>query len=77
MQPIREGLSRCEALGYDYCVVLGSPQYYSRFGFAKASRFGLQNEYGVDDEFMVIRLSSRELPRGAVKYASEFGLFSV
>lgn len=30
MQLIREGLSRCEALGYDYCVVLGSPQYYSR-----------------------------------------------
>jgi len=30
---IRAGLRRCEELGYDYCVVLGSPDYYGRFGF--------------------------------------------
>jgi putative acetyltransferase len=27
-QLIREGLHRCETLGYDYCVVLGDPKYY-------------------------------------------------
>lgn len=76
-QLIRDGLRLCKDLGYDYCVVLGGPEYYSRFGFEKASRFGLQNEYGVDDEFMVIRFSEHGFPRGLVRYASEFAMFSV
>lgn len=76
-QLIREGLRRCKELGYDYCVVLGNPKYYQRFGFEKASNFGLQNEYGVDDEFMVIHFSKRELGHALVRYAPEFALFSV
>jgi putative acetyltransferase len=74
---IHEGLQRCRELRYDYCVVLGNPAYYQRFGFETASPFGIQNEYGVDHEFMVIRLSSRDLAPGLVRYATEFSLFSV
>jgi putative acetyltransferase len=73
---IREGLSRCEELGFDYCVVLGDPNYYRRFGFEKASAFGIRNEYGVGEEFMVLHFSERRAP-GLVQYASEFALFSV
>jgi len=73
---IREGLRLCRELGYDYCVVLGSPKYYQRFGFEKASKFGLQNEYGADDDFMVIHFSDCEVA-GLVQYAPEFALFSV
>lgn len=76
-QLIRHGLQAAKELGYEYCVVLGNPRYYQRFGFKKASSFGLQNEYGVDDEFMVINLSGCEGPRGLVRYTSEFGLFSL
>jgi putative acetyltransferase len=75
-QLIREGLRLSQELAYDYCVVLGAPQYYSRFGFEKASNFGLQNEYGVDDEFMVVRFTDGAV-NGLVKYASEFALSSV
>lgn len=75
-QLIREGLRRCKELGYDYCVVLGGPKYYQRFGFEKASRFDIRNEYGVDDEFMVIRISDRQVA-GVARYAPEFGRFSV
>ena len=53
---IREGLERCKQAGYDAVVVLGDPAYYSRFGFVRATDFGLQNEYGVHDEFMVLPL---------------------
>jgi predicted N-acetyltransferase YhbS len=56
--------------------VLGSPKYYGRFGFEKASTFNLQNEYGVDDEFMVTRFTMLPLS-GLVKYSPEFALFSV
>ena len=75
-QLIREGLQRCEDLKFDYVVVLGDPEYYHRFGFRKASKFGLENEYGVDDEFMVIKFSNGEV-HGLVKYAPEFSMFSV
>lgn len=74
---IREGLHRCRKLGYDFCVVLGNPKYYQRFGFEKASNFGLQNEYGVDEEFMIIRFSNSEIARCLVMYAPEFAMFSV
>jgi putative acetyltransferase len=73
---IEEGVGRCKQLGFDYCVVLGSPEYYSRFGFQKASPFDIQNEYGVDDEFMLIRFSDA-IVSGTVHYAPEFALFSV
>ncbi len=75
-QLIREGLRRCNELGYDYCVVLGSPKYYPRFGFEKASPYRIQNEYGVDDEFMVIHFSDSPV-QGTARYAPEFGMFSV
>jgi putative acetyltransferase len=75
-QLIREGLKLCKKLHYDYCVVLGSPEYYGRFGFKRASEFDLQNEYGVDDEFRVVQFTDSRA-RGLVKYASEFSMFSV
>lgn len=74
---IHEGLRLGRKLEYDYCVVLGSPKYYQRFGFEKASSSGLQNEYGVDDEFMAICCSDRAPVVGTIKYAPEFSMFSV
>lgn len=75
-QLIREGLRRCRELGFDYCVVLGGPEYYHRFGFEKASQFDLQNEYGVDEEFMFLRFNDCQIA-GLVKYTTEFGELSV
>lgn len=75
-QLIRKGLRRCHDLQFDYVVVLGAPEYYGRFGFQKASHFDLQNEYGVDNEFMVIYFSNSRA-HGFVQYASEFSMFSV
>ncbi len=74
---IRASLTEIKADGYDFIVLLGYPEYYHRFGFQTASAFGLQNEYGADEEFMVLNLSGREFPRGVVQYSAEFGLFFV
>jgi putative acetyltransferase len=73
---IREGLWRCQELGLDYCVVLGAPEYYQRFGFQKASSFGMRNEYGAEEGFMAIHFGERKAA-GLVQYAREFGMFSV
>jgi putative acetyltransferase len=71
---IRHGLERCREAGVDAVVVLGAPGYYSRFGFERASEYGLGNEYGVDDEFMVdpLREGALDGVDGVVTYRPEF-----
>ncbi len=75
---IQAGLSLGRQKKFDYVVVLGDPAYYTRFGFHPASCFGLQNEYGIDERFMVIELIPNSLAgiHGLVKYSPEFKYFS-
>lgn len=73
-QLIQAGLDACRQAAIDYVVVLGEPNYYRRFGFRTATKFGLQNEYGVVDEFMAIELTPDCLHNrnGLVRYGPEF-----
>ena len=73
-QLIREGLVRCGREGYELVVLVGSPEYYSRFGFQAGKPLGLDNEYGVNDEFMVLELCQGALAGkgGMVRYSREF-----
>jgi putative acetyltransferase len=75
---IREGLAACERARYGFVVVLGSPAYYPRFGFARADRRGLGNEYGADEAFMVLELRAGAIPErgGMVRYGPEFTEFT-
>ena len=71
---VREGLEVCKRDGYEVVVVLGHTEYYPRFGFLRAKDYGLDNEYGATDSFMVMELQEGVLERirGLVKYAPEF-----
>lgn len=71
---VREGLVACHRAGYHVVVVLGHVGYYPRFGFAKAQEYGLENEYGAEDAFMVLELRKGALLGigGLVKFAPEF-----
>src|SRR5262245_42144282 len=72
---VEHGLRRCREEDYPFVVVLGHPNYYPRFGFVPASRFGIQSEYDVADEvFMVMELREGALTgcAGVVKYQPEF-----
>ena len=74
-QLTRAGLAACRAAGYDGAIVLGHPEYYPRFGFVPASRFGITSEYDVGDEvFMVLELTEGALAdcRGLARYQPEF-----
>ncbi|WP_437302103.1 hypothetical protein [Sorangium sp. So ce388] len=73
----RAGIEACTAAGFAFAVVLGSPEYYARFGFKKASLFGLGNEYAADEAFMALVLAqgSLDAARGVVTYSPEFGVF--
>ena len=72
---IREALRRARMLGYGFVVVLGWPEYYPRFGFVPASRFGLRYEPGAPDEaFMALQLREGALAgcSGVVRYLPAF-----
>ncbi len=70
----REGLKKCAAIGFEAAVVLGSHHYYLRFGFSRASLYGLGNEYDADEHFMAIELKHGALDKvsGTVRYSPEF-----
>lgn len=72
---VREGLDRCRTLGAAGVVVLGHAEYYPRFGFTRASEFGLTSEYNVpDDVFMAMELTAGGLGDavGEVRYHPAF-----
>ena len=72
---VRAGLTRCMDLGCDAIVVLGHPEYYPRFSFVPASRFGLSSEYDVpDDVFMALELEPGILRAhsGVIRYPAAF-----
>ena len=71
---IESGLEICRRRGYDFVVLLGNPRYYSRFGFIPAAGFGLENEYGVEEEFQARELRPGVLigTRALVRYIPEF-----
>ena len=76
---VRAGLEACVQKGYDYVVVLGHTDYYPRFGFRKASAFGLGNTYDVDEPFMALAFRPGVLGNfsGIIKYQPEFSELDV
>ena len=44
-QLIRAGIAASRQAGLDAVAVLGSPKFYTRFGFRPAMNYGLTNEY--------------------------------
>jgi len=73
---VHAGLEECRQAGIAAVVVLGHAEYYPRFGFVRASAFGLVCEYDVpDDVFMALELRTgalRETP-GTIRYHPVFG----
>ncbi|MPZ74982.1 MAG: GNAT family N-acetyltransferase [Deltaproteobacteria bacterium] len=74
---VREGLFACERKGIGFVVVLGEPGYYKRFGFKQANRFGVENECGATDAFMISELKTGSIRAGRILYAPEFAELTV
>ncbi len=73
---VREGLAGCRTRGLKAVVLLGAPGYYSRFGFVRASDFGLTSVYGSGPEFQAVELTRGSLSASGesrlVRFAPEF-----
>lgn len=73
---IREGIEIAVKLGFDNINLVGHKDYYPRFGFARASLFGISMNMVVPDSaFMVLELIPGSLSgkSGVLHYAKEFG----
>lgn len=72
---IRAALSAAGDRGEQFVVVLGHPAYYPRFGFTRASGFGIRLSIEVpDDALMALSLDGQPVPGGLVHYAAPFGI---
>jgi len=72
---IKKGIEKAKELGFDSIIVLGHKEYYPKFGFQKASKWGIKCPFDVPDEvFMAIELANKALENkaGTVKYPKEF-----
>jgi putative acetyltransferase len=72
---VRFGLEKCRQRGERIVIVLGHPNFYPRFGFTPASRWGLQGPWPEAGEaFMVLELQPGALNgvQGMVRYPPAF-----
>jgi putative acetyltransferase len=72
---VKQGLEDCRTAGVQAVVVLGHPDYYPRFGFRRASTFGLRCEFDAPDEaFMALELTPNVLSGngGEIRYHPAF-----
>jgi putative acetyltransferase len=71
---VEEGIGACFVQDARAVFVLGSPAYYTQFGFTKASAHDLRDTYEGGNAFQVLPLTIDGLAgyRGRVDYAPEF-----
>ena len=73
---VRHGLALLLDRGCPFVIVLGHPEYYPRFGFKLASKYGITCQWeGVpDDAFMILVLDESSIVgvSGVARYRDEF-----
>lgn len=73
---VQAGLDEMRKIRQPFVIVLGHPEYYPRFGFIRASRYGIVSQYDnvPDETFMILVLDEAALKgvSGVGKYRPEF-----
>lgn len=73
---VTTGHKLARKMEYRCSMVLGNPDYYSKFGYERASSYGIIAPFDVPDEYyMVCDLGNTgDLPKGYVRYSDAFEL---
>lgn len=69
---IRKGLAIATDMGFESVILVGHKDYYPRFGFERASKWGITSSLEIPDEvFMAMQLKKDSLKgkSGVIKYA--------
>lgn len=73
---IEAALTAARDQGERLVLVLGHPEYYPRFGFVPASRYGIRAPMDVPDEAMMALVldDGDPVPGGVIRYPPPFGI---
>jgi len=74
---VKEAIKIAKEMGFGSIVVVGYPEYYTKFGFIQAANYNIKAPFPVPDEaFMILELSKDALQSvsGTVEYPKEFGV---
>jgi len=75
-QLVKSGIKNLKKIQCPFIIVLGHPEYYPRFGFERASLYGIKCQWeGIpDDAFMILWLDKSMMnpASGLAKYRDEF-----
>ncbi len=71
---IKTGHKIAKEMGFEYSILLGSPKYYSRFGYKPSTEFNIISPFDVPQEyFMAVNLQEKNsLLNAKVEYPKEF-----
>ena len=72
---VRAGIDKLQRTPCPFIIVLGHVEYYPRFGFTPASRYGIRGEWdGAGDAFMILCLDPSAMSHisGVAKYHPDF-----
>ncbi|MFB7391053.1 GNAT family N-acetyltransferase [Streptomyces sp. NPDC056191] len=73
---VRAVLDAARLRGESLVLVLGHPEYYPKFGFVRASEYGIKPGFEVPDESMMALVldESEPVPPGTIAYPAAFGV---
>ncbi|WP_405859389.1 bifunctional class I SAM-dependent methyltransferase/N-acetyltransferase [Streptomyces sp. NBC_00090] len=73
---VRAVLDAARLRGEPFVLVLGHPEYYPRFGFVRASEYGIKPGFEAPDEAMMALVldGSEPVPPGTLVYPAAFGV---
>lgn len=74
---VNRALEIAKDMNFGSVILVGYPEYYTRFGFKPASKFNIKAPFPVPDiAFMAYEVSKNSLKNvsGVVEYPEEFGL---
>ncbi len=73
---VEKGLEILRERGCSYVIVLGHPEYYPKFGFEPASRYGIESQWEEipDEAFLILVIDQSALRnvKGIARYRDEF-----
>ncbi len=71
---VNAGLSKANVLEQTLIIVLGHPEFYSRFGFKPSTNFGIESPFSVPEDAFMVKPLKKYSPRykGKVVYPAAF-----
>lgn len=71
---VREGLTKADSTRESIEIVLGHPQFYSRFGFKPSVSYGIESPFLVPEDFFMVKTlnSYQDTQRGKLIYPPAF-----